>query len=144
MRVRSRFRNYITLEALVVVCVLLAFQFIPVKEKAALIAGTLFLLSTAFIIFYELKFPGAMKRATFWGALLFLFAGAIPIFALRVMNWGIPFDQLSLLGIPAQKLHEFSNYLFLILVVCFFIDDYLWKQDLMNKMSEDPSPKKKS
>jgi hypothetical protein len=137
MRIRSRFRNYITLEALVVVCVLLSFHLMPVKEKAALVAGTLFLLSTAFIIGYELKFPAAYKRATFWGALLFLIVGAIPIFALRVMNWGVPFDQLSMLGIPAAKLHEFSNYLFLILVVCFFIDDYLWKQELIGKMSED-------
>lgn|GEM_PF-2695518 len=133
MRPRSRFRNYVTLEALVVTGVLLAFHFIPVKEKAALVAGTLFLLSTAFILAYESRFPGFTKRATFWGALIFLLASAIPIFTLRLMNWGIPFDQLSLLGVPAAQWHQFSNYLFLILVVCFFIDDYLWKQELFKR-----------
>lgn len=133
MRKRSRFRNYITMEALVVAGVLLSFHFIPVKEKAALVAGTLFLLSTIFILVYESRFAGFAKRATFWGSLAFLLASAIPIFVLRLMNWGIPFDQLSMMGIPATEWHRFSNYLFLILVVCFFIDDYLWKQELLRK-----------
>jgi hypothetical protein len=137
MRVRSRFRNYVTLEALVVAAVLLSFHFIPVKDKAAVVAGTLFLLSTIFILVYESRFPGAAKRATFWGALLFLVASAIPIFSLRVFHWGTPFNQLSLFGIPGPRLHEFSNYLFLILVVCFFIDDYLWKQKELQKLPPD-------
>jgi hypothetical protein len=126
---RSRFRNYITLEALVVVCVLLSFHFISVREKAALVAGTLFLASTIFIIAYEMKFAQFWKRLSFWGAWVFLVGAALPIFSLRVAHWGEEFAQLSLLGVSAPRMHQISNYLFLILVICFFVDDYVWKQE---------------
>lgn len=125
---RSRYRNYLSIQVFVMIGVLLSFKVIPEKQVAALVAGLLFLVSSLGILLVELKQPDFKKRFTFWGTLAFVVLSALPILGLRVLNWGVPFDQLSVLGIPGPELHKFSNYMFFIMVVCLFIDVSIERQ----------------
>lgn len=112
MRQRNRYRNYISLEVLVVLIVLGSFKFIPSKEIAATVAGLAFFVSTSLIIWLEVKKTGFKKRPTFWAASLFMVASVLPIGILRLM------DQ------PVDVFHKAANYLFLLLLVALFVDSY--------------------
>ena len=102
-----------------IVIVVLLFKFIPEKQVAAVIAGAGFILWPAFFIIAEIK-----NRKN-WGHVFilgfFLVTNALPIFFLRVLNWGVEFSELSLFGIPAQSLHSVSNILyFAVMASCLF------------------------
>lgn len=125
MKLNSRFRNYLRLEALVVVLVMLSFRFIPDKKIASLIASTLFIVSTCGILYWEMRLPNFRKRPTFWGALVFLLVSVLPIFSLRLIFWDQPFDQIQIGGMTGAEIHKASNSVFILLLLCIFIDSYL-------------------
>lgn len=112
MRQRNRYRNYISLEVLVVLIVLGSFKFIPSKEVAATVAGLAFFVSTSLIIWLELKKAEFKKRPTFWAAVLFMLLSVLPIGILRLLNQ------------PVDVFHKAANYLFLLLLVSLFVDSY--------------------
>lgn len=124
-RLRNRYRNYLSIEAMVIILVIACFHFIPDKKWASVITSFLFIGSTGGILFCEWRSPGHCRRPSFWGALLFLFVSAIPIFVIRLIIWELPFDQIELLGVRGPQMHQFSNYVFMIMMVCFFADSYL-------------------
>lgn len=124
-RKRNRFRNYLSLEALVVVLVILAFKVIPDKKMASMLTSALFILSTLAIIYWESRYPDFQKRPSFWGAVTFLVVSALPIFAVRLIYWDLPFDEIRVGGITGAEMHKISNYVFILMLVSFFIDSYL-------------------
>lgn len=128
LKKRSRYRNYLSIQVVVMIGVMASFKLIPEKQVAAVIAGLLFLVSSVGIVLFEMKHPDFKKRFTFWGTLAFILTSAIPILALRLLNWGVPFEELSVLGIPGTELHKFSNYMFFLMVVCLFVDISLERQ----------------
>ena len=125
MRKRSRFRNYVSLMALVIVIVLLTFHFIEDRKISAVIAGVVFILSTGAIFIYEALQPGFQKRASFWGTGAFLFLSALPIFILRLVYWNLSFEMITFFGLTGPQLHTISNEVFILMLICFFIDSYL-------------------
>jgi hypothetical protein len=124
MKQRSRYRNYLSLEVLVVVLVVAAFRVIPDKQMASVVTSLLFLGSSLGILFWEKRYEGYQRRPTYWGTLVFLFVSALPIFLLRLIYWNVPFDQIHFLGVPATQMHQASNYVFILMLVCIFIDSY--------------------
>lgn len=125
MKKRSRYRNYLSLEALVILSVILSFRIIPDKKTASIVTSFLFIASSAGIMYWETRYPGFKKRASFWGALGFLLFSALPVFLMRVLNWDMPFEEIQFLGISGAEMHKISNYVFILMMVCFFIDSYL-------------------
>lgn len=125
MKKRSRFRNYLSVEALVVALVLLAFKVIPDKRTASLITSFLFIASSAGIVYWETRYADFKKRPSFWGAATFLVLSALPIFALRLIYWDLPFDEIQVAGVTGAEMHKISNYVFILMLVSFFIDSYL-------------------
>lgn len=121
MRQRNRYRNFISLEVLVVLIVLASFKFIPNKAIAATLAGSAFFISTAVILWIEKSKAGFQKRPTFWAALIFMLFGVLPIGVLRLM------DQ------PVDAFHKASNYLFLFLLVALFVDSYTENRKALEK-----------
>ena len=100
--------------------VILIFKIIDDRQVAAVFAGIGFILWPTLFILAELC---SQKSNKIHVALLsfFLFANAVPIFLLRVLNWGEDFVNLRLFGIPAQSFHKFSNLLYLIVMAsCLF------------------------
>ena len=100
--------------------VILLFRFISDRQMAALVAGLGFLLLPLFFFGYELSKNKMKSWLVVIGCLQFLIF-ALPIFLLRVLNWGIAFNDLFFLGIPASSLHHYSNvsYFALLGVMCF-------------------------
>ena len=100
--------------------VVLLFKLISEKQIAAVIAGFGFILWPVLFLLYEWN---QKPRNKIYIAILaiFIFANAIPIFLVRVLNWGDDFSTLSIAGIPALRFHAISNVLYLLVMTsCFF------------------------
>jgi predicted ferric reductase len=124
MKKRNRYRNYLSLEAAVIVLVILCFKLIPDKQTASVITSLLFLGSSLGILYWESKFAGYLRRPSFWGVITFLVLSAIPVFGLRLVYWDLPFEQIEVAGFTGPQLHQFSNIVFLVMLVAFFVDSY--------------------
>ena len=125
MRNRNRYRQYLSIEALVILLVLGSFRLVPDRQIAAVVASFLFLFSTLGILYWEMQFEGYRKKVSFYGLMAFLLLSVLPVMGLRFLNWGVPFEELSLAGIPGEQIHKFSNYLFIGLMISFFVDSHL-------------------
>jgi hypothetical protein len=125
MKKRNRFRNYISLEAVVIFLVLLTFRVVPDKKLASVITSIFFIGSSVGIMIWEMKYPGYKKRISFWGCAGFLLLSAIPIFLMRILNWNLSFEEIQFAGISGAEMHKLSTYVFFLLMVCFFVDSYL-------------------
>lgn len=122
---RNRYRNYLTIEAFVILLVIITFKVIADRPLAALVASLLFLISSLGILGWEIRHPGFYKRSTFWGFVAFLVLSVLPILGLRLWYWGEPWEAIALWGISGPALHEFSNKVFLMVMICIFADSYL-------------------
>ena len=76
---------------------------------AATIAGTLFVVKPVLWMGLEYRHSGLEKTVWFVGVLQFWTLFALPILGLRLANWGVPFDQLSFLGLRGSTLHLWSS-----------------------------------
>lgn len=133
MKNRNRFRHYLSVQALVVLLVLGTFQMIQDRPIAALVAGSLFLFSTLGIMWWESRYPGYYKRISFIAMSCFLVLSVLPILVLRLVNWGQPFHEIQMFGIFGPQLHQFSNYLFIAVMITFFIDAHLQQVKDLNQ-----------
>jgi hypothetical protein len=116
------------LHAFIAVAVILLFKYIDERKIAALCAGSLFILGPSFVLWNEKRLGLASKRVSWWGALVFLFVSALPIFILRLKYWNESFESISALGISGPQMHKISNYIFIGMLVTFFIDSFLEKK----------------
>lgn len=92
------------------------FKFIPSKEIASVIAGFGFVSWPLLFLVYEWnQRPKNKIYICFLG--LFLVANALPIFLLRILNWGEDFASLSFLGIPTPYFHKVANFLYLAMMI---------------------------
>ena len=137
MRSRNRYRQYLSIEALVILFVLGSFKFIPDRQIASVVASFIFLFSTLGIIYWEKQFPGFQKKVSFYALMAFLLLSVIPDMSLRFLNWGVPFEELSMGGIPGEQLHKFSNYLFIAMMIAFFIDSHLEQVKSLRRQQEE-------
>ena len=137
MRNRNRYRQYLSIEALVILFVLASFRFIPDRQIAAVVASSLFLLSTVGIIYWEMQYEGYQKKISFYALMGFLFLSVLPVMALRFMNWGVPFEQLSIGPLTGPQIHQFSNYFFIALMIAFFIDSHLEQVKSLQRQHAD-------
>jgi len=108
----------------VILFVLSFFKLIPEKKVAALLAGSLFLISPVTVLFFEYKAQVLFKKFSSYGALIFFAFSAVPIFYLRLANWSEDFGSLSMFGLSGNQLHELSNKIFMLMLVCFVVDAF--------------------
>lgn len=109
------YKKQIGLLVLWVIAVIFIFKIISDKQMAALLAGIGFLLLPSLFLYFEFK--NEKNKIHVAALLLFLFCSAIPIFLLRIFNWGVDFKSLNLLGIPAGALHLSSNFLYILVII---------------------------
>lgn len=90
----------------------LLFRFSPDRQMAGAIAGVIFVAIPLVLLVSELR-----QAQRHWYQLVavgvFLVVSALPIFLLRIFNWGTDFNELSLLGVTGPQLHKLSNVLYL-------------------------------
>jgi hypothetical protein len=125
---RSRYRNYISLQALVVLGVLGVFKVIPVRE-ASLLASSFFLLSTLLILLIEKK-RHSTSSVSFVAASIFLVFSILPVLVFRVLSWQTDFSSYELFGVTGAQLHQISRYFFLSVIVGHFVDVYKSKRPI--------------
>lgn len=94
-----------------VVVVGVLFTLIKEKQIAGIIAGSGFILLPTLFIYSEIR-SNKINIFHLLTLSLFVFVSALPIFFLRVLNWGVDFKELGLLGISSEQLHLLSNILY--------------------------------
>lgn len=134
MLLKSRYRNYIFVQLVVVAVVIGIFKVISNKQIASMFASSLFIGSALGILWNEFKHPHPLKRPSVWGTSIFLVFSALPVFLLRVLNWGVDFSEVSFMGLTGVEMHKMSNYFFILMLLGFFIDSYLL---VLNDKSRD-------
>lgn len=106
------------------ICVFAIFSLIKNKQVAGSVAGVGFLVLPLFFLVQECKQPKRNSKLHRGVLLSFLTLSVLPIILLRVFNYGVDFDTLSVFGIPAQKIHRYSNLLYLLMMASAF---YHWR-----------------
>lgn len=92
------------------------------RQTAGLLAGIVFLLVGAFPFWALRNDPHKGRWILLWSAGLFLMISAVPIFALRLLYWGVEFNKIEVFGIPAYHLHSWSESFYLAMLVATFVD----------------------
>ncbi|MGZ3769761.1 MAG: hypothetical protein ACXWRG_08880 [Bdellovibrio sp.] len=114
---RNAFFGYLVAEVIVIVAVTLIFKFISNRQIAATLAGFLFLILPIAIMWLEYRRAHLKHLYWFISVLQFLLLFAVPIFFLRMLNWGVPFEQLSFLGVPGTTLHQWSSKSYMVMML---------------------------
>ena len=113
---RNAFMGYLAAEIIVILLVMLSFRWIEDRQVAATFAGALFVILPLGMWTLELRHREPQRRLWLASLLQFWIFFALPIMGLRVFNWGVPFDQLSLFGIPGPFLHQWSSKSYMVMV----------------------------
>lgn len=116
MRRAKDYLIYLFVELAVIPAVILIFKLNEDRQVAALQAGLLFIIIPSGILLREMR-----KKEKSWlliaGQAQFLLLFALPIMGLRLFNWGVPFSELTLLGLSGQKIHSLSNGGYILMLV---------------------------
>ena len=113
---QKRFLVYLLVQALVIVTVVILFKINSDVKVAAAGAGMLFVLMPVILLSIEIRIAGFSKKSWFVGMLQFWVLFAVPILALRVLNWDSDFKDLSFLGVSGPALHYWSNKSYLLMM----------------------------
>ncbi len=114
---KKYFLVYLLLLAFVVVEVFLLFSLISDRQLAATLAGITFVVVPLALMIVEYRRAQLSEWVWFLSILQFWIFFALPILALRIANWGVPFGELSILGIPGTSLHEWSSKSYMLIVI---------------------------
>ncbi|HPI39604.1 MAG TPA: hypothetical protein PLJ21_02295 [Pseudobdellovibrionaceae bacterium] len=102
---------------IVMLLVPLLFSFIQHPRIAALFAGALFLLVGVLTVRQGLY---TKNKILIFFSFLFLGLFVLPIFILRILDWDANFQAMSFLGIPLSWLHEYSKWIYVLLLLSSF------------------------
>ena len=105
-----------------IVSVVMLFRLVPDRQLAGYIAGTLFVLMGLWVTISEFKMGRGLRSVSFWAGLVFLVFSALPILGIRALNPGVPFDELSVFGVPGPQLHVISNGTFMLMITATIIE----------------------
>jgi hypothetical protein len=126
---RNRFLEYLVVQVLVIAAVMLIFAVIPNKQIAATVAGVLFVVMPIALMAWEHQRAGFEEMTWFAGMLQFWVIFALPILGIRLLNWGVPFDQLFFWGLPGPLLHSWSSKSYIVMMVITGIRWFRTKND---------------
>ncbi|KYG62557.1 hypothetical protein AZI87_14740 [Bdellovibrio bacteriovorus] len=123
---RNVFSKYLLAQAIVIALVMIIFRVIADRQVAATVAGFLFVLLPLVLMVLEYRRAKFAHPIWFAAVLQFWILFALPILGIRLLNWGVPFDQLSAFGVPGPVLHQFSSKSYMVMmIVTLFIS---WKR----------------
>jgi hypothetical protein len=114
---QKRFLLYFVIQALVIGVVIILFKLNEDVKVASIEAGLLFVILPVYFAFYEFRSSRFIRKSFYFGVLQFWLFFALPILALRLLNWEMPFDQLSILGVPGTTLHKYANDSYFVMMV---------------------------
>jgi hypothetical protein len=109
--------GYLAVQIVVIIAVSLIFRVISDRQIAATLAGCLFVVVPPVLMLFQFRRSKFSEILWFFGVLQFWLLFALPILGLRLLNWGEPFAQLSLLGISGPILHAWSSKSYMVMMV---------------------------
>lgn len=131
---RNRFSFYLTFQALVIAAVMVIFRVMEDRQIAATIAGSLFVGLPLILMICEFKKEKLNHKLWFLGTLQFWVLFALPILGLRIFNWGVDFQELSIFGVPGTALHQWSSKSYMVWMIITLLTS--WKVNKMKKAGE--------
>ena len=128
---KNPFIKVLLVQILLIVAVTFIFKVIPDRQIAAALAGVLFLLMPTGALWYCRQYMGLRNWIWSLSVILFLTCFSIPIFFLRILNWGIPFDQLQFLGISGPQFHYWSSKSYMVMMAATIWESWkLWRHEI--------------
>lgn len=114
---QNPFFRYLFTQVAVILMVLLIFKIVPNVQTAATLAGVLFV--TLPVVLMTLEYRRAELEHFEWFVVVLQFwtLFALPILGMRLANWGVPFTELSFLGISGQVLHNWSSKSYMVMMI---------------------------
>ncbi|MGE9746695.1 hypothetical protein [Bdellovibrio bacteriovorus] len=113
---RNAFLGYLIAELIVILAVMALFRGIPDRQIAATLAGVLFVALPVIMMVLEYRRAELSQFVWFVVVMQFWTLFALPILGIRLMNWGVPFEQLSFIGIPGPVLHQWSSKSYMLMM----------------------------
>ena len=113
---QKRFLAYLVGQAAVIIAVVFIFKLNNDVKLASVQAGTLFVLLPLVLGILEYKKSKLMRVSFYVGLLQFWVFFALPILGLRLMNWDVPFNELSFMGVPGATLHQYANHSYMVMM----------------------------
>lgn len=120
----TKHRKYIFVQGSVVLLVMASFRFIADKRMASVLATSCFLLGSAVVIFSEGVAGWRAKSLSLISTIVFALGFIAPVIALRILSWEGSFEEQTIFGLTGAQFHRASNYAFLIMLVCYFIESF--------------------
>ncbi len=112
----KRFLAYLSGQATVIIAVVFIFKLNSDVRLASVQAGALFVLLPLILAILEYKKSKLTRVSFFVGLLQFWVFFALPILGLRLLNWDVPFNELSFIGVPGATLHQYANHSFVVMM----------------------------
>lgn len=113
---RNAFFVYLNIQVVIIALVMVIFKFIVDRQVAATVAGSLFVVLPVVLMGFEYKRAQLKHFYWFLSVMQFWTLFALPIMGIRLLNWGVPFDQLSFLGIAGPFLHHWSSKSYMVMM----------------------------
>lgn len=99
-----------------ILAVLVIFKMIEDRQIAATVAGILFVGLPLIIMTKEFFRAQFESKLWYFLVLQFWLLFALPILSIRLLNWGVAFEQLSFLGVPGPILHQWSSKSYMVMM----------------------------
>lgn len=114
---RNAFFGYLIAQFIVIIAVMALFRGVEDRQIAATMAGTLFVILPAVLMVWEYRRAELSQMLWFVIVMQFWTLFALPILGIRLANWGVPFEQLSFIGIPGPVLHQWSSKSYMAMMI---------------------------
>lgn len=117
----NKFTYVLIGQLLIVFMVMGLFRVIADRQIAATIAGLLFVISPCLWLSVLWRQVSLKYWWFYLGILQFWVLFALPVFLLRILNWGAEFESLSILGFSGPFLHQWSSKSYMLMVLTSFL-----------------------
>lgn len=109
---KRHLRFFLLVQLLLAVVATVVFKILE-RQTAGLIAGSCFCIASLSMVVTSLRWQRPMTYATFWLSIVYCFGVSLPLLGTRILNWGIPLSDLTILGISGPLFHRAANAVFL-------------------------------
>ncbi|MBX7232673.1 MAG: hypothetical protein K1X29_11365 [Bdellovibrionales bacterium] len=114
--------QYLVIEIMGVLSALLLFKTIKDSRIAGIFAGLGFISIGLYIIKTIHPWKKKWTSPTFWFVHIHVWIMTLPFLVIRIRNWELPIDKISLFSINGVRWHHFSETIYSILMISTLID----------------------
>jgi hypothetical protein len=113
---------FLIAQLFVVISVGIIFRSIPDRQVAAVVAGSIFVILSIGFAFRAIAWWRWQFSLSFWSALFFGAAVAMPMLIQRIRNWGVDFSDVRVWWMSGPEFHQLSSQIFVVMTFATLID----------------------